>query len=463
MLRSLWSGVSGLRTYQLEMDVIGNNIANVNTTAYKSQATGFQDILYQTTRDGFAATDNTGSTNVTQVGLGARMGSIMTNIAKQGSAVVTDNTMDLMINGDAFFVVETDGVNSYSRDGSFTIDEQGYLVTRNNGYFVRGVQGTGGITNGATLSNLKVINRVAVKEKDENGNEVTRMKDIMPGQATSVAQIKGILDSGDTNLKEEGMDLRLEVFGKDGNKYTLKFKLNDAGDEDDATFNLSLKAVTDESGEEVDATTQDLKIVFDKHSGDLQSVTQGNNTVTYKRDNDEVLKGNKNLVISFTGKDSQIANTTFDLTHLGNYSSKVGKNISTITAVKGDTKGQNMGYGRGEMNGISFGTDGSIYASYTNGQSLKKGQIAVAEFSNATGLEKTGDNLYAASLNSGEAQIKDITESGGSMSSGVLEGSNVDLAKEFTDMITTQRGFQANSKVITTSDEMLQILKGLKR
>ncbi len=463
MLRSLWSGVSGLRTHQLEMDVIGNNIANVNTTAYKSQATGFQDILYQTTKDGFAATDNTGSTNVTQVGLGARMGSIMTNIAKQGSAVVTDNTMDLMINGDAFFVIQADGVNSYSRDGSFTIDEQGYLVTRNNGYFVRGVQGTGGITDGAELSNLRVVNRVEVKEKDENGKEVTRMKDIMPGQPTSVAQIKGILDSGDTSFEDEGMDLRLEVFGKDGNKYTLKFKLNDAGDTDDATFNLHLQSVTGEDGKDVETTTGDLKLAFNKHNGDLQTVTQGNNTVTYARDNNDILKGNKDLVISFTGNNSPIANTTLDMTHLRNYSSKVGKNISSITAVKGDTRGQNMGYGRGEMNGISFGTDGSIYASYTNGQSLKKGQIAVAEFSNATGLEKTGDNLYAASLNSGDPQIKDVTESGGSMSSGVLEGSNVDLAKEFTDMITTQRGFQANSKVITTSDEMLQILKGLKR
>lgn len=122
-----------------------------------------------------------------------------------------------------------------------------------------------------------------------------------------------------------------------------------------------------------------------------------------------------------------------------------------------------MGYASGDLTGISFGTDGSIYGRYSNGQTIKKGQIAVAEFANAMGLEKVGDNLYQASLNSGLARVQDITIDGGYMNSGVLEGSNIDLAKEFTDMITTQRGFQANSRVITTSDEMLQILKGLKR
>lgn len=122
-----------------------------------------------------------------------------------------------------------------------------------------------------------------------------------------------------------------------------------------------------------------------------------------------------------------------------------------------------MGYAAGDLTGVSFGTDGSIFGTYSNGQTIKKGQIAVAEFANAMGLEKVGNNLYQASLNSGEARVQDITVDGGYMNSGVLEGSNIDLAKEFTDMITTQRGFQANSRVITTSDEMLQILKGLKR
>ena len=151
---------------------------------------------------------------------------------------------------------------------------------------------------------------------------------------------------------------------------------------------------------------------------------------------------------------------TFDFSTVTNYNTS---GSSTIKAVKGDKKSLNTGRAVGEMNGVTVSTDGQIYATYSNGQTIFKGQIGVAEFSNAMGLEKVGDNLYAESLNSGRPQIQDVTANGGYITSGVLEGSNVELAKEFTDMITTQRGFQANSKVITTSDEMLQILKGLKR
>ena len=464
MLRSLWSGVSGLRTHQLEMDVIGNNIANVNTTSFKSQATGFQDILYQTTKDSFGATEARGATSATQVGLGARLGSILTNITKQGSAVLTDNALDLMITGDSFFIVNSDGVNNYSRDGSFTIDSDGYLVTKSNGYYVQGVQGEAKITDGAAVTNLQLINRrLEVVGKDKDGKDITEMVDMLHGEATSAAHVKGILDSEDKNLKDEGMDVMLEVFGTDGKKYSLKFKLDDADDADDSTFNLSLKSVRDEDGNTVMSSTETLNLVFDKHNGDLKTVIQGKNTVNYSRNDKEILEGDKALTLSFTG-DAPLGNTTLDLTYLYNYQSRNGtKHISNVDAYKGDINGEKRGFENGVLNGISFGLDGAIYGTYTNGQSIRKGQVAVAEFSNATGLEKVGENLYAASVNSGDAMVQDITENGGYMSSGVLEGSNVDLAKEFTDMITTQRGFQANSKVITTSDEMLQILKGLKR
>ena len=154
MMRSLWSGVAGLKTHQLEMDVIGNNIANVNTTAYKSQATGFSDILYQTVKAGTGASDNLGSTNTSQVGFGSKVSSINMNITKQGSAVLTDNVFDLMITGDSFFCVSSDvssGTVNYTRDGSFTIDSDGCLVTQNNGFYVMGVMGDGEITDGVTI------------------------------------------------------------------------------------------------------------------------------------------------------------------------------------------------------------------------------------------------------------------------------------------------------------------------
>ncbi len=434
MLRSLWSGVSGLKTHQMEMDVIGNNIANVNTTAYKSQATGFQDILYQTVKSGTGGGNNLGSTNTSQVGLGSKVGSIYTNISAQGSAITTDNAFDMMITGPSFFMITPDNATvNYSRDGAFTIDEEGSLVTQNNGYHVLGVMGSGGVTEGATVTQLDLI---------------TDATKTIAGTATTQAYFKGNIDSLDPQL-EEGRNLSIGVYGSDGEEYTIKFTLTDAGDDEDNTFNLELTSIMDSDGDSVSFTSDnDISLVYSKNTGKL--VTADGSTSGY-------------VTYVFEGDASVVGPLTIDFTNTNNYAGSMSGHSSTLYAYKGDTEGQNKGYANGTMSGISFGNDGSIYASYNNGQTVKIAQLAVAEFSNAMGLEKVGDNLYAESLNSGTAQIMDITEDGGYIQTGVLEGSNVDLAKEFTDMITTQRGFQANSKVITTSDEMLQILKGLKR
>ncbi len=471
MLRSLWSGVTGLKTHQIEMDVIGNNIANVNTTSFKSQAAGFKDILYQTERDGYLGGANMGSTNISQVGLGVKMGSVFTNISTQGSAMTTNNALDLMITGPSFFMVRTgtggfnDGSISYTRDGSFNIDANGYLVTQSEGYYVQGVAGEDGIPMGGTVvvQNLHVINRNMEKVVgvDANGNNVIQKYDGVPGEATGAAHMKGNLDSEDTTLKS-GMPVMMDAYGTDGTLYTLKFQFDDAGDEDGSTFRLSLQGVTNQNGVTQNATMQPMYLEYDKSNGLLKTVTQGTEVINYYQNDSGRLVSDYPLYLNFTG-DTTLGSIEFDLTYTHNYASTTSSHNSAVFAYKGDTDGDQKGYASGELNGISFGTDGSIYGSYTNGKSVKKGQIAVAEFSNAMGLEKIGDNLYAASVNSGNPQVQDITWKGNYMQSGVLEGSNVDLAKEFTDMITTQRGFQANSKVITTSDEMLQILKGLKR
>lgn len=442
MMRSLWSAVSGLNTHQMEMDVIGNNISNVNTTAFKASATGFQDVLYQTIKNGGAATQTRASTNTDQVGLGAKMGSIMVNIAKQGSAVMTNNVMDLMINGDSFFIISPDSTNiNYSRDGSFTIDAQGDLVTQNNGYYVMGVMGDGGVADGAAVTKIRVIDRVAMPDK--NDPTVTREVDFMPGAPTTSCYMKGNLDSDDASLKE-GKGLKLEIYGNDGQRYTLKYTVTNAGDDDISTFNLTLSQILDSNGKIVGSTASDpIELVYDKHNGRLLT--------------------NERVQVTVQGNEGTIGSFELDLSNTTNYASSLSNHSSTIYAYRGNTEGLNTGYPDGELTGISFGDDGSVYGRYSNGQTIKKAQIAVAEFANAMGLEQVGDNLYAESLNSGTAQILDITRNGGYMNSGYLEGSNVDLAKEFTDMITTQRGFQANSRVITTSDEMLQVLKGLKR
>ena len=478
MMRSLWSGVAGLKTHQLEMDVIGNNIANVNTTAYKAQATGFSDILYQTVKYGTGAGDNVGSTNVSQVGLGSKVASIYTNIAAQGSAVTTDNALDLMITGPSFFIISPDATQAemnFTRDGSLSIDANGDLVTQGNGFYVLGTMGEGGIPeNGAvTLGRLRVIDRSTqiYTGDDENGNPVYRMADVMQGEGTKATYMKGNLDSDDSGLEDEGRNLIQEIYGEDGNRYTIKYKFTDAGDDDIGTFNLSIVQVLDENGDIVSRDeTNNIALNFDKHNGRLLTAgktvgvdANGNpivNTINYTTNNSGTTVADQDLTIEIDG----VGTYTLDLTNLTNYAnSNAGSHSSTLYAYKGNTKGLLMGFPQGELTGVSFGTDGSIYGTYSNGQTVKKGHIAVAEFNNAMGLEKVGDNLYKASLNSGDAQVMDITRDGGYMNSGVLEGSNVNLAKEFTDMITTQRGFQANSKVITTSDEMLQLLKQLKR
>ena len=443
MMRSLWSGVSGLKTHQLEMDVIGNNIANVNTTSYKSQATGFQDILYQTQIEGTGAGQVLGATNISQVGLGSKIGSIYTNISAQGSAVTTNNALDMMITGDSFFVIEADGVNMFSRDGSFTIDAEGYLVTQSDGYYVKGVDG-GDVTNAAP-DRLQVI-----KRNNVTIDGVTQNVDFLPGSATTQAYFKGNIDSFDKTLSEEdGKVVRFEVFGNDGKKYTLRYSVTDAGDTENNTFTLKLTDIQSEDGNLIRLDgSYDLPMIFSKNTGELTSI--GGNT-------------NGQYTYNFTGEASAVGPLTVDFTNTSNYAGTMSGHSSTIYAYKGDLRGLNQGYPNGTLTGISFGNDGSVYGTYSNGQTIKKGHIAVAEFANAMGLEKVGDNLYAASLNSGNPQYQDVTENGGYMTSGVLEGSNVELAKEFTDMITTQRGFQANSRVITTSDEMLQVLRGLKR
>ena len=435
-MRSLWSGVAGLRTHQLEMDVIGNNIANVNTTAYKSQATGFSDVLYQTVKSGTGGGENVGSTNTSQVGLGSKVSSIYTNITAPGSMQTTGNAFDMMITGDSFFMVSTDGVTrNFTRDGSFTIDAEGNLVTQNNGFYVLGTMGAGGVPDGAATTNLRLI---------------TPATNTIAGTATSQAYFKGNLDSLDPALREEdGKSLAVEVFGTDGERYTLKFGITDGGDTEDNTFKLNLLSVKDMEGHTIKNDTENsFDLVYDKHNGKLMSA--GGSTTGY-------------VQLAFSGDASVIGPLNVNLNNTSNYAGSMSGHSSTVSATKGDEQGLNQGYANGTMSELSISNDGSIFARYTNGQTVKLAQIAVAQFNNAMGLEKVGDNLYAESLNSGRPQVMDVTKDGGYMNSGVLEASNVDLAKEFTDMITTQRGFQANSKVITTSDEMLQVLKGLKR
>lgn len=568
MMRSLYSGVAGLKTHQTRMDVIGNNIANVNTTAYKSSSMTFSELMSQTTQksSGANATTGVGGTNAKQIGLGVKAGAINTAITTQGSAQSTGNPFDIMITGDNFFVVSNGSENFFTRDGSFYVDGAGNLAMTSTGYNVMGwgVDETTGNIKQDTVTALRIMSAANMT---------------YPPEATTKANISGILDENDKDVTSaNGKTVNLNFFDARGYSYTAKFTFKQSGGDKTNEYSLELNKILDSTGKEIDisgitfgeqnleqtlssklslntdsykwddatktlqttatppekvaeldkifkngalitdkdkaeevqknldaiakaygyegstdeflklyttgkagqvtvqtmlenmsknmtgddilpkAKNEELtmtgrkfdgaKVVFDKDSGKLQSI---NNSTT-----------NLSTTLNFPATMGNFSNITIDLSECTNYDNK---GTSTVGATSGDLDGLGTGRRLGDMIGVSIQKDGMIYASYDNGMTKLLGQIATAAFANASGLEKEGDNLYSATLNSGEFDGigVDITAGGGYMSTGQLEMSNVDLSSEFTEMITTQRGFQANSRIITVSDTLLEELTNLKR
>ena len=236
MMRSLFSGVSGLKTHQTRMDVIGNNIANVNTTAYKSQNMVFSDLLYQQTQAASGANADTGrgGMNARQIGLGAKTAAINTAITRQGSAQSTNNPWDVMISGDAFFIVSSGSQNFFTRDGSFTIDGAGNLVMASTGYRVMGWQvdeETGEIQSGPVAA-LQVMNAANLTA---------------PAEATTNGIVSGILDKNDTNVHSKaGLVRTLQFFDARGYSYQAKFSIHALSK--DGQYYVQLDDITDSEG-----------------------------------------------------------------------------------------------------------------------------------------------------------------------------------------------------------------------
>ena len=544
MMRSLYSGVSGLKTHQIKMDVIGNNIANVNTTSYKAQSVTFSELMYQTTQNASGANNETGKAgvNARQIGLGVKSGATKINIETAGSSQSTGNPFDIRITGDSFFIVNDGMSNFFTRDGSFYVDGAGNLAMSSNGYNVMGwgVDPTTGAIRKDTVQSLQIM----------NAENLT-----YPPEATTNAYISGIIDKNDPQVSSEaGRIVSISLFDNKGYAYSAKLTMKATGEE--GQYTVELQDLLDSSGNSVKtddirlgsvqriekANTMALANGFRKDGNTLyytdaegveqpinlndpnlsesdkakiaeaygyvsfeefgknyitvggaatplsQLFAQGNLASAMDADGNIASEGrqitggiiqydpstgvlrsvngltnNLNLTLSFgEDPDSPFSDITVDFSPSSNYNNN---KVSTIGAVSGDTSGKGTGRRLGEMSGISVQNDGMIYASYDNGQTKLLGQIAVAKFSNASGLEKEGDNLYSATLNSGEFDGigVDISADGGYMTTGVLEMSNVDLSSEFTEMITTQRGFQANSRIITVSDTLLEELVNLKR
>jgi flagellar hook protein FlgE len=325
MMRSLFSAVSGLKTNQTAMDVIGNNIANVNTIGYKGSATVFQDIFSQTINNATAPTGDVGGKNAKQVGLGVSVASIGMNM-NEGSTQTTSRALDFAISGEGFFVVDNgDGTYSYTRNGNLEVVSEGYLVMKGTGKYIMAVTST--IT--ADIDDADA-NADGLPDNIENGDVTTAMRKI---------QVTGYV-----------------TYDDDGS-----------------------------------ATTPDIALNVDADGDGTRDATAG------------------------------------------------------------------------FFNQMTIDANGVIEATDQYGKTQVLGRIVLATFNNSAGLERVGSSLYDVSSNSGAAKVNFVGDNCGTLDGGSLEMSNVDLSTELTNMIVTQRGFQANSRVVTTTDSMLEELINLKR
>ena len=552
MMRSMYSAVSGLKTHQTKMDVIGNNIANVNTVAFKSSSVVFQDVLYQMTSNasGANAATGTGGVNAKQIGLGVTTGATNLSITTSGAAETTGRAFDIRLSDQSttnFFVVNNGSENLFTRAGSFYVDGAGNLCMTSTGYTVMGwqVDPTTGNIKKDTVSALRVM---------QTSNLTS------PPEATTQANVSGIIDKNDKDvLSDNGLVKTLTFFDNLGYSYTARFAMKSTGTDgkytvelekilnsdgttfyDPATSQVKLEDVFGskttgatlgtynqvQSGYYYDATKKKFYVGSDNNGTELEWNAA---TSTFKEKNDQtnthslkqvygisngmvekIKNGAKATVNTTTGKltitgdvtdyaidfstkdgtftgvgartsNNKTNSVTLNMSKLGNNPTQFdditidfsglkdadngGKSTAVMSTGSIDDGVTGKGKKLGAMIGISIDNNGLITGTYDNGNTETLGQIAVAQFANASGLEKVGENCYRTTLNSGEFDGigVEISADGSSMTSGELEMSNVDLSTEFTQMIITQRGFQANSRIITTSDTLLEELVNLKR
>lgn len=481
MMRSLYSGVSGLRVHQTKMDVIGNNIANVNTIGFKSSTVNFSDIFYQTTQSATGPNGETGAAgqNAMQIGLGSTVASIKASITQHGGAQRTDDPFDIMISGDSFFIVNSGGTNYFTKAGAFDIDAAGSLCTP-SGAKVMGWQ--------VDPKDEKRILSGTVSELNLRSPENLYSKP----EATTAARIFGNIDNADPQVAStgSGKNVAVEFFDSLGHTYKANYNIKQSSATDTNKYTVTLTDITDDTGKSIFVTYDEATKKYGVKTGITANFGTGNATVAVDPDTGKVTLTGATSPLEFDGASGEFVSVgtggaggttkektvTLKLTATPDPFKDVVIDFSTITmfsksgsssleSAKGDLNNLGAGKKVGNMNGISIDTSGKIYGKYDNGDSRLLGQIAVASFANPAGLEAVGDNMFAQTLNSGsfDGIGHDVSLDGGKFTTGELEMSNVDLSQQFTDMITTQRGFQANSRIITTSDSLLEELVNLKR
>jgi flagellar hook protein FlgE len=509
MLRSLSAGVSGLRNHQVRMDVIGNNISNVNTVAYKASRVQFREGFAQLLQVASRPPADQGGINPQQVGLGMQIGSI-DQLFSQGNLENTGLTTDLAIQGDAFFVVRKSNQNYFTRAGNFQLDSNGQLVSLANGYIVQGRM----FQDGVLQDNVRDIQLPFGQRVSAKQTTTSRLSGNLNAAAPNfVGSIDNPADRALGTNAASWTEAQIGVFDSQGGKHNIKIQLWKTGTNSwdwriDPHSSASVERVTTSAssppapftlpvapaGFEIDPANVKVKSLsgveydspgdFTVAAGPPPAVNftasmpsnatvnvsyfmsptapaAGENSGTFEFDDSGLLLPGDGATVRFAVAGAGPLEVNLDLDGGVNGLTQFASTASSAsTAVLRDQDG----YTSGTLQNFSIDRSGMITGFFTNGTTSSLARIVLADFNNPSGLLRVGDNMFQESANSGGAVLGMALEgSQSSIAAGALEMSNVDLAQEFTGMIVAQRGFQANGKVVSTADEMLQEMMQLKR
>ncbi|WP_209122379.1 flagellar hook protein FlgE [Alkalihalobacillus sp. BA299] len=479
MLRSMYSSIGGLKNSQTKLDVIGNNIANVNTFGFKKGRTTFQDIMSQQMRGASTPTENRGGTNPMQVGLGGTIATIDT-IHTQGSMQTTGRSLDVAVSGDGFFVVNNGNLNSYTRAGNFYLDENGTLVN-GDGLRVMGYGLQAGTTDQIDFTQIQSLQIQAGSQMAPEATTNISYKGNFNADRPPVGSADGgtaLVNEADELTQQQindamksGFIITHEVVDSLGATHNVKlaFQKTATGEWTVGLIRPSIDLNTREQNQ--DPMTGQLYYTYERlDSEDTPFPGLTDDFIKFGA-NGYVIQDDPNAVNTNSMKEVNLTlnlndrplgagdyngaedlQLTFDFSKFTQFS---GSNTADVDNVTGNIDGF--------LDSFNIGQSGEIVGVYSNGRVQLLGQLALATFNNPGGLNKSGNNTYQASNNSGQPNIGIPGEGRGVLMGSSLEMSNVDISEEFTEMIVAQRGFQANTRIITTSDEILQELVNLKR
>ena len=420
MIQAMYSGISGMKAFKSNLDVIGNNIANVNTVGYKASRATFKELMIQTLSGASAPSGSTGGTNPSQVGLGVMIGAVAVD-GSQGSMQATGRQTDLGIEGNGFFAVSDGQSLLFTRDGAFTLDAQNNLVSVGTGLKLLGW--TADPATGVLDTSEQVTGTSSI---------TIPVGSLSLARQTTLVEISSNLDA--STLAGGTKDVKFDVFDSLGVRHAVRIQFT-----------------------KMDNPPNWTEWQYDVYCADASAdpaVPVATGTITFDDGGHSEVD---EAPISLTLTDPNGSVSPLDMAvKMSSLSFLAGENTADMT--------YQDGLPLGTLESFGIDRSGTVFGTFTNGSTRQLGQVALATFTNSAGLSKVGGNLLTESPNSGTPQIG--LPGGGSkgmLSAGFLEASNVDLANEFANMIVAQRGFQANARIISAADEVLQELVMLRR